>query len=877
MQLIKYIIISIILSINVPIMGQDKSGDLSDRKVSLQLDDVSIQDAIDILKEEYGLEFLYNPSDLKNKSVRVDETNISIAGLLDKLFYSAELKYKITDNQVVIYSLKKWREENQTNIQTKHTISGYIRDVETTETLIGVNIIDKYSGAGTTSNEYGFFSITLPEGDVSLVFSYIGYQKFENDFELKADKTLSVNLSYENSLDEIVITSVEGMEDIQYQTQMSQFVLPIEKLKAVPVILGEEDLMKSMQLLPGVKGGVEGTSGLYIRGGSQDQNLILLDGVPIYNAAHALGIFSVFNPDAIKSVTLTKGGFPARYGGRLSSVLDIRMKEGNLQEWHGDVSLGLISSKVTLSGPIIKDKTSILISGRRTYADLILKNFVEDEGDTKISPSLYFYDFNAKVQHKINDKQRIYLSSYFGQDRFGATFTSPMQREKSLVSWGNQISALRWNYELSNKFFANTTMTYSKYGINTLNEFEELGVENPNYYGTQYTSGIQDVGLKIDFDYIPVPNHYLKFGLNVINHNYTPGVSQSSNNEKPATSDEERISSTEYALYVEDDIQFGNLKANVGVHASALSVQNNFYTSLQPRIGLRYLLDESLSVKGSFNTMTQYINLLATEAISLPSDLWVPSTAKIKPQESWQAALGIAKQFEKYELSVEGYYKKMDNVLSYREGAAFLTDDLQNWEDKVTQGKGEAYGAELFMQKKKGKLTGWIGYTLGWTNRQFDDINSGEKFPFRYDRRHDVSVVMSYEPKESIKLSANWVYGTGNAVTIPQYQYPSFNSVQTGFATSTNYQADGGDKNAFRMSPSHRLDWSISFIKKRKKYTRTWVIGFYNSYFRKNPFYQSLERVTERNDNGEIISQRNVISEKSLLPIIPSVSYQINF
>jgi len=876
MQLIKYIIISFIISINIPLMGQIGNDDIAKRKVSLQISNGTVQEVITILERKYQLEFLYNPQDIKDKVIAVDEDNISVPSLLNKLFEPVELKYKIADDQVIIYSLKDWQAAQKKNQVIRHTISGYVRDLETTETLIGVNILDKTTGSGTTTNEYGFFSITLPEGDVSIVFSYIGYEAIQKDLTNAGDISLSVDLSYESKLEEVVITAVDGMEDIQYQTQMSQFILPVEQLKSVPVILGEQDLMKSMQLLPGVKSGVEGTSGIYVRGGSQDQNLILLDGVPVYNAAHALGIFSVFNPDAIKSVTLTKGGFPARYGGRLSSVLDIRMKEGNLQEWHGDLSLGLISSKLSLSGPLIKDKTSILISGRRTYADLILKNVIEQEANRTTTPSLYFYDFNAKIQHKINDKHRLYLSGYFGQDKFGATFTSPTQKEKSLVDWGNQISALRWNYEISNKFFANTTLTYSKYAVNTINEFQELNVENPDFFGTRLTSGIQDIGMKIDFDYIPMPNHYLKFGVNAINHNYTPGVSQSRSNEELESSEDDIIS-TEYAVYLEDDMTLGKLKANIGIHASALSVQDNFYTSVQPRIGLRYLVDESLSLKASFNTMSQYINLLATEAISLPSDLWVPSTARIRPQQSWQAALGVAKQFKDYELSIEGYYKEMDNVLSYREGATFLTDNLQNWEDKVTQGEGEAYGAEVFFQKKKGKLTGWIGYTLSWTNRQFEDINQGEKFPFRYDRRHDASIVLSYDIKENIKLSANWIYGTGNAVTLPQYQYPSFNSVQTGFGNSARYQSDGGDKNAFRMSASHRLDWSISFIKKKKKYTRTWVLGVYNSYYRKNPFYLSLDTEIVRDNTGNIISEKSIITEKTLLPIIPSVSYQISF
>ena len=829
-------------------------------------------EVIKFLEDEYNIQFLFNPNDARDQKINISAQNISLKELLTKVFDQTDLSFKIEDDEVVIYKSKSIGQIDRSPKIIKHTINGYLRDKETTESLIGASIYVNGTSVGTTTNEYGFYSISLPEGPASIIFSYIGYEDKVIDIDLQRDETVDISLGFGSQLEEVVIVADDAVEAVQARGQMSQFTVPVEKLKTIPVIFGEEDVLKSMQMLPGIKAGVEGSSGIYVRGGSQDQNLILLDGVPVYNPAHALGIFSVFNTDAIKSVTLTKGGFPARFGGRLSSVVDIRMKEGNLNEWNGDLSLGLISSKITVSGPIKSDQTSILLSARRTYADLILKPFIEGDASQEFDPSLFFYDLNGKIQHKINDKHRLYLSGYFGKDKFGSKFIEPTVNQETSATWGNQIGALRWNYEISNKMFANTTFTYSKYNINTLRSYENIAEQDSSIFISDYNSSIEDLGGKIDFDFIPTPNHFIKFGAGVIRHRYNPGANQSIQRTTEINTDldtnADEILSTEVNIYIEDEISLGRLKANLGLHASGFFVQDEFYNSLQPRLGLRYLANDKFSFKASFSTMYQYINLLASETINLPSDLWVPSTKNIKPQESWLAALGVATTIGPLQLEVEGYYKHMDNVLSYKEGATFLADNLVNWEDKVTAGQGESYGAEVFLNKSEGRLTGWIGYTLSWTNRQFDDINGGEKFPFRYDRRHDASIVMSYDLKENIKLSANWIYGTGEAVTLPQYTIATFDN----FSDRVRYVDQGGDKNSFRMSASHRLDWSISFKKEKRRFLRTWVIGFYNTYYRRNPFYVSLENEFE--DAG-LVGRK--IKEHSLLPIIPSVSYQLKF
>lgn len=767
-----------------------------------------------------------------------------------------------------------------------YTISGYLEDAATGEKLIAANVFDKVSGAGAVTNTYGFYSLTLPAGTVELAFSYIGYQTTEENFTLSENRTFNVSLSPFAELATVEVTA-DRTERIEQQTQMSRVEVPIEQIKRLPALLGEVDVLKALQLLPGVQSGGEGQNGLYVRGGSPDQNLVLMDGVPVYNVSHLLGIFSVFNADAIKNVTLTKGGFPARYGGRLSSVLEINMKEGNLQEWHGEGSIGLISSKLTLQGPIQKGKTSFLISGRRTYADLIFKPIIKAStppGET-IDVGLYFYDLNAKIQHKINDKHRVFLSAYTGADVFNNRYADDFGAFSGGIEWGNIISSARWNWQIGPKMFANTTLTYSKYEIDI-----SAGSENFNPDGTDdkfsaiYISGIEDVGGKIDFDYIPNPDHYIRFGGGWTNHTYRPGalsfnLTDGENFNLDTLLGSQNDYSNEFFLYAEDDFALGPFKINAGLHASAFAVDDQWYTSLQPRLGMRYLMKNDLAIKAGFSTMTQYINLLTSEALSLPSDLWVPSTAQVKPQQSWQVALGVAKTIkDEYELSVEGYYKEMENVISFKEGASFLFGLENDWQSKVTQGNGESYGMEFFFQKKRGRTTGWIGYTLSWNYRQFDEINSGRRFPFRYDRRHDVSVVVNHDFSEKIGLSAAWVYGTGNAITLNTISYPSsvfpngggsdpfFNEIET-----------GGEKNAFRMSNYHRADISVEFRKKKEKWERKWVVGVYNAYYHRNPYYVIADTEYILNDQGQIVDEKRVFKEISILPIIPSVSYQFKF
>ncbi|MBI1225321.1 MAG: TonB-dependent receptor plug domain-containing protein [Bacteroidetes bacterium] len=771
----------------------------------------------------------------------------------------------------------------------KFTISGYIEDADTGEKLISANAFDLRTGSGAVSNTYGFYSLTLPKDSVHLEISYIGYET--KAFDIFLDKNTTLNIKLGSSVELAVVeVSATRQARIEEDVQMSQVDVPIEQIKKIPALLGEVDVLKSLQLLPGVQSGGEGQNGLYVRGGSPDQNLILLDGVPVYNVSHVLGIFSVFNADAIKNVTLTKGGFPARYGGRLSSVLEINMKEGNMNEFHGEGSVGLISSKLTLEGPIWKDKTSFLISGRRTYIDLLTRPLIRaaaaSEGvDVKLK--LFFYDLNAKINHKFNDKHRLFLSAYSGSDIFSNRFSEDGDTFEGGIDWGNIISSARWNWQINPKLFANTTATYSNYQLDIFAAFEEKEPGEPtDKFSAKYISGIEDLGLKMDFDFIPSPKHYLRFGGAATHHTYKPGALALKSNDPDDQLDtligSQNAYSMEFALYAEDDISLGAFKANIGLHASGFAVNNKFYHSIQPRIGLRYLLSNDVALKASFATMTQYINLLTSEALSLPTDLWVPSTKLVKPQQSWQVAAGVAKTlWDEYEFSVEGYYKDLKNVLSFKEGASFLFGLENDWQDKVTQGHGQTYGAEFFVQKKKGRTTGWIGYTLSWNWRQFDDVNGGKRYPFRYDRRHDISVVVSHDFTKKISGSLAWVYGTGNAVTLEVFGYESWQKYYDANGNTyfdySNIVGTNGEKNSFRMTDYHRLDASLEFKKDKKWGQATWVVGVYNAYWHRNPYYLVSTTKNVYDQNGNQIGRKTVFKEISILPIIPSIAYNFKF
>jgi outer membrane receptor for ferrienterochelin and colicin len=765
----------------------------------------------------------------------------------------------------------------------RYSVSGTIEDKSTGEKLIGANIYDAGSLKGTSSNAFGFYSVTFPSGKLSLTISYIGYQSVNLDITLKKDTLINILLQPVINLNEVVISAQAAKSTVR-NTQMSMTELGPKAIKSMPMLLGEVDVLKALQLLPGVKGGNEGTSGIYVRGGGPDQNLILLDGVPVYNANHLFGFFSVFNPDAIQNVRLITGGFPARYGGRLSSVLDIRMRDGNNKKFSAEGSVGIISSKLTLEGPIINDKTSFIVSGRRTYIDLLAQPIIRWQArlnNGHVNAGYYFYDLNAKLNHKFSDKSRLFLSAYSGRDKAylkstetGDTQGGNMQWVNDAgLGWGNLTAALRWNYVITPKLFSNTSITYSRY--NFLTSFLDQQSSNDTItskFQYVYNSGIIDWAGKVDFEYLPDPNHTIRFGYNQIYHTFKPGVSVLSMQLNSVagidtTLGNKDIYAHEGALFVEDDWTISTrLKANIGLHFSGFKVLDSTYTSLQPRISARFLLNEKISIKAAFTTMSQYIHLLTNSTIGLPTDLWLPATEKIKPERAAQFALGaVYEPADGIEISLEGYYKIMKNLIEYKEGASFFsfTDD---WQDKIETGEGRAYGFELLARKHYGKTSGWIGYTLSWSERKFENISFGQWFPYRYDRRHDVSIVLSRKFTDNIDLGVTWVYGTGNAVTLPVEKYSGAYGFQDGNFYSGWIEAFD-KRNSYRMPAYHRLDIGLNFRKETRWGERTWSIGAYNAYNRKNAFYLQF---AQQYDNGTV---KTVLKQYSLFPIIPSVSF----
>lgn len=777
---------------------------------------------------------------------------------------------------IVLLNIIKYPSSGQ-----KITVSGYVKDASSGESLIGSSILDTNSLHGTSTNSHGFYSITLTQDTVMLLISYVGYKR--KSLHLFAKRDTIINISLDNIiLDEIVIQDTQT-DDIHETTRMSTFTVPVSQINSLPTFFGETDILKALQLTPGVQSGAEGSTGLYVRGGGADQNLILLDGVPIYNASHLFGFFSVFNTDAINHVELTKGGFPARYGGRLSSVINISMKNGNMKELQGEGSIGLIASKITFEGPILKDKTSFIVSGRRTYIDLLAQPIIRKQADGG-NRGYFFYDLNFKLNHIINGYNRLYFSTYLGDDRgytrdkisFLDNDTKVESTNEFGLEWGNIINAFRWNHVFGPKLFSNIAATYSRYNFKVNREFVEKSTspgtpEETLIFGNQYKSGISDLAAKFDFDYMPDPGHFIKFGFNSIFHKFSPGVyAYQSNVAGDTTAGAATTKTYEFALYIEDDWKISNvIKLNAGIHYSGFLVENHWYRSAQPRVSARFLLRDDLSLKASFSSMTQYIHLLTNVGIGLPTDLWVPSTARIKPQQANQIAAGLAKTYKaEYEISAELYYKKMTNLIEYKDGASYLNIE-GNWEDKVAEnGKGTSYGMEILMQKKTGKITGWIGYTLSKTTRQFDQLNFTREFPYKYDRRHDVSLAITHAWNENKDFSLVWVYGTGNSITLPIAVYEglqdSFDSRYDNRSQVLYY----GDRNSYRTRSYHRLDISFNFWKKKKRYTRKWSMGIYNVYNRLNPFFIDIAKDSENNTR---------FIEYSLFPIMPSISYVLKF
>ncbi|KQS33394.1 TonB-dependent receptor [Dyadobacter sp. Leaf189] len=782
--------------------------------------------------------------------------------------------------------------------QDRITISGFVKESGSQEQLPGVNVYIENSPYGSVTNTYGFYSLTLPRTDSARIsFSFVGYEKVTRPMSLLRDAELNIFLATITQLEEVVVSARKQEDYVSRDVQMSKVEIPIQQLKKIPAFFGEKDVLRVLQLMPGVQKGTEGQTGLYVRGGGPDQNLIILDDAVVYNANHLFGFFSIFNSDALKSVELTKGGFPARYGGRLSSVLEMNMKEGSKEKLHGEGGIGLISSRLTLEGPISKGKSSFLISGRRTYIDILAAPFIaqsQQGSDSQVKPGYYFYDLNAKMNYDLGSKDKLYVSGYFGRDKFHANEKSSDSETRAGLAWGNATATMRWNHVLNQKLFVNTSLIYSNFDFGVSSYTKEINANDTDEFSLDYNSKIRDFGGKIDFDFYPSTKHAVKFGGLATFHRFVPSALaiEGSFIDNSIERSVRPVNSLEAGLYIEDTWQaLEAFKINAGFRLSSFQTETKNYIRPEPRFSAALRLAKDFSFKASYAQMNQYVHLLSNTGLGLPTDLWVPTTDRIAPQQSRQVAVGFAKDLEKpaITLTLEGYYKAMDNILNYKEGSSFLSFNGENanelsWEENVTAGKGWSYGAEFLIQKKTGRFSGWIGYTLSWTYWKFPELNFGRTFFPRYDRRHDLSVVGIYELSKRITLSATWVYGTGNALTLPISTYTGLrdNFVprvtpegQTVIDWGGREVNEYGQKNSFRAEPFHRGDVAIQFHKKKKRHERTWEFGIYNVYNRRNPFFYNIdsENVTE----GSSVRSRKTLKRYSLFPILPSFSYNFKF
>lgn len=780
--------------------------------------------------------------------------------------------------------------------ETSVTLSGYLTDSKNGEALIGAKVVIASLDMAAVTNTYGFYSLTVPSGKYKVEFRSAIYPIDTKEIDLTNDVRFNYELGVNyQEIQEVVVNAKKG-ENVN-STKLGQIELQIDQIKTLPAFMGEVDVIKAIQLLPGVSSISEGGQGFYVRGGGPDQNLVLLDEGVVYNAAHLFGFFSVFNSDAVKSVNLIKGGMPANYGGRMSSVLEVNMNEGNNKGFHIKGGIGAISSRFTIEGPLVKNKGSFMISGRRTYIDLIMKAAIPDTSPFAGS-SYYFYDVNAKFNYKLSDKDRIFLSGYYGKDVFNFT-----DRDGSFgadMPWGNGIVALRWNHLFTNKLFMNVTSTFSDYMFKFGSKQDQFRFE--------LTSGVRDVGGKVDFSYFPNARHRIKWGADYIYHTFTPtSVSAEVDSIVFDTGEAQKLFGHESALYVMDDFDLNDkIRVNVGLRYSMYQHVGpftryikgdisspdtaivygkgdllKFYHGLEPRISFRWLLSDQSSFKAGYSYNYQYVHLTSLSAVSLPTDIWFPTTDKAKPQKGWQGSVGYFRNFynDKYEASVEVYYKGMKNLIEYKEGALPGDNVNDNTDNLLVFGTGRAYGIEFFFKKSVGKLTGWIGYTLAKTERTFPDLNEGKVFAAKYDRRHDLSIVGTYKLNERWTFSTAFIYATGNTLTLPTSWY----------IQEQNLLYNYGARNSTRMAPYHRLDISATLYSKptkkhtdpatnievdvKKKFRSNWAFSIYNIYNRANPFFLFVD-----NDgsfaNGDV---KITVKQVSLFPIIPSVTWNFEF
>lgn len=871
-----------------------------DQPVTLVAQHKSLEDCLYLLIDQYRLPLSFRNESIPDVSINVNLQQQPLAAVLKQLLEPYQLRYQLIGQQIVILPQRP-----PPNIE--YTISGFVTDANSGEQLIGASIYDYQSGRGTICNEYGFFSLKLPMGSTVIQASYLGYQSRQLELEVVTDQSVNWRLKPSITLQEVVVyandTVASPIAGLARGNEIS-----LQETEILPSLAGEPDVLRAAHLLPGIKTGADGAEGLLVRGGGNGQNLVLLDGVPVYNASHGFGFFSRFNTSALRSVQILRGGFPARYGGRLSSVIDVRTKEGNLQEIEGSAEVGLLSARFSLEGPIVTDKTAFFVSGRWSFIHWFLRPqseaFKRDRGERGVT-DYRFYDLNAKVHHTFSGRDRLFLSMYLGRDSYeddalSSTNLSIRQPSGTIFNyrildqieesdtWGNTVGSLRWNHLFSDELFANFSLTYSE--LNQESYFDQqvdilelnTGLGLRGIAQGRLQSGIQDWGLRADWQYFPRPGLQYRFGGGLSRRVFRPGALIVENdNPIPDTLVDDPIETQEVYAYWEGEGQFGErLFWNAGLHGASWFVNGTTYASVQPRASLDYRWTKPFSLQLSYSRMVQYLHLLLNTTIGLPDEFWVPSTENIEPARSNITALGFRYQLHpQWQLEGDVYYKDMRQLLAFEEGA----NDFRDWEANTTAGRGESYGVEVQLSKKQGALTGWLTYTYARAFRQFNQINLGRVYPFRYDREHDFKVaailrLTPLQPKKGpiIHLSSNWLYASGFKFTIP------FVRVETGLpgeilpAGFNPTVFDPESKNRYRMPAYHRLDINCRLAwPERNGVQHRMQIGVYNAYNRNNPLYYDVRRSFINRDNT--LTEGYSFVEVQLTPILPTFSYQLRF
>lgn len=835
----------------------------------------TITEFLSDLQKDYSFSFAYDERIIPSHRFKVRKQRWQLADLLQRLLQKNQLKFELVNQQVVIK-----KQEN-----TRVTVHGTVTNKADGEYLIGATVYIKELQTGTVANNYGFYSLTIPPGQYTLVYSYIGHHTQEKALQIEQDQTLDIALiSSIDKLNEVVVKAKteEEIESIR-AVQMSAHQVEIAQVKTTPMLAGEADALKSIQFLPGIQNGSEGTANFSVRGGGYDQNLILLDGAPVYNVSHALGYFSVFNVDALKNIQVYKGGIPARYGGRLSSVVDIRMKEGNNQKFSLSGGVGLVGSRLMAEGPMGKN-ASYMVAGRYGYlgqvGNIAARRLSFIPGATKfgVNNEIDFYDLNAKVNVRLNPHNKIYFSAFAGNDHFFNDLTL----EDNSLDWGNQTGTFRWNHIYNARLFSNLTLIYGNfdYSYSIRNDIQDF----------KWLANQQQQSLKLDFDYFASPRHTFNFGLALHHHHFSPGtvtpLSDSSSVRALALDTRKAV---ETALYVSHEYKVSpQFSFNYGVRFStfhnigagtqyiydeagqldkeqhfASNALMNTYFGLAPRFSARYLINAHSSLKASYNRTYQYLHWVSNSTIGLPTDVWLPADNNIKPRFADQVALGYFKELKDatYGLSVEAYYKWINQVIDYKDNANIFLN--KNIETQIRTGQGKAYGLELMFEKKKGRLKGWLSYTLSRVERTIAGVNNNQVYAPRHDRRHNLSLVLSYDLSKRWQFSANYSYITGAGITMPRGVYepgwfPPWNSV-------SHYSA----RNAFKLPDFHQLDIGFKLKSKRKKrWQGEWVFGITNAYSRKNA-------ITYQISNN--IGGGQSVSKLYLFGLVPSINYNFKF